>query len=505
MPSANYHAIDLPGIDVPQGAERRRLKLKSGVILERAQIGGDWKLTGIAFPKESFTVKQAQKWAETHGHEGKVRPATDAPRSDSDLADAVEAETVHHHDSVGILGSPKVRPDGTLLVMGRLAKPGILHYRDGLGGVRRELVTDETLRDPAWLRTVARAPATYEHPVRDGELVDVDPDNVSEFGVGDVDGRVDVDEDDYVVIRMAVRRRDAVTAVRTGDAVELSPGYDCDTDPTPGVHPVFGEYDAIQVRRRCNHVAITERGRGGHDVGIRRDSALLVQERDITPQEDEMDKEKLVALLTAFGMDPKDAKRCDSLDDALDMAKDRKRGDASAREMYDELMTDFRKMKRERDKAQGKVDAMQTELEQLKADKKGDSDDNPAADIESRIAWADDRAELFDVAKAHEVTLDDNGKRMDNEAIRLAIVQKAVGDRFRADSDDVDGYVRGVYDHLVAKRGDSKDDDPPSEPVDPWASLSRGDGRFPPRDAEDKRRDAQSPFDVQRANCAAGK
>ena len=496
MPSRKFHALDIEGVSAPAGAERRRLKMPNGVLLERALLDGEWATTAVSVPAEDFTIEQAQTWAKAHGHEGTVQEATGEQRGDA--ADVVEMETVRHHDSVGILGEPQTRPDGTVLLMGRLAKPGILPYHDQAGNVRRELVPESTLRDPAWLRSVARAPVTLEHPVRDGELVDVDPDNVSDFGVGDVDGRVDVDEDDFVVIRLATRRRDAIDSIRRGDAVELSPGYNCSTDPTPGIHPVFGAYDAIQVSRRCNHVALTDMARGGHDIGLRRDSALLVQARDSNqpPQEGPMDKVKLAALLVALGMPEADAKRCDSMDDALELVKDKKRDGASVRDLYDELSFDFRKVSSARDALQGKLDAAMAELEKLKEDAKGKEDKKGDSEkLAARIAFADQRTELLTLAKAHGVDMDD-AKRADNAGIRLAVVKAALPS---TPDDATADYVQGVFETLT--RDGIKE--PTEQRADAaWDHLSAGSGKYPDPKADNQRRDASDdPYRMQIENC----
>lgn len=62
--------------------------------------------------------------------------------------------------------------------------------------------------------------------------------------------------------------------------IELSPGYDCDYDWTPGVFD--GEtYDAIQRNIRANHLALVDEGRTGPDLAVQdqKPSALRVGDR----------------------------------------------------------------------------------------------------------------------------------------------------------------------------------------------------------------------------------
>lgn len=49
---------------------------------------------------------------------------------------------------------------------------------------------------------------------------------------------------------------------------ELSAGYTCDLDWTPGKTPSGEAYDAVQKNIRINHVAIVQRGRAGQQVRI---------------------------------------------------------------------------------------------------------------------------------------------------------------------------------------------------------------------------------------------
>jgi len=68
----------------------------------------------------------------------------------------------------------------------------------------------------------------------------------------------------------------AVTAIQTGTR-ELSPGYSVDLDTTPGSWS-GQKYDAIQVKRRYNHLALVDRARGGRQArldSLRADGALV--------------------------------------------------------------------------------------------------------------------------------------------------------------------------------------------------------------------------------------
>ena len=168
----------------------------------------------------------------------------------------------------GPLRAAHVRADGVALYEGIAAREGILVYRRADGSTFRELVTLDALKSMAG--GLPRGPITLEHPPEF-----VTPDNVARFGVGDVDGDLLIEEDKqgaFARVKIAVRRRDALDAVKGGKQ-ELSPGYDVEVDPTPGVDPRFGAYDSRQISRTVNHLAIVDRGRGGPTVALRTDSS----------------------------------------------------------------------------------------------------------------------------------------------------------------------------------------------------------------------------------------
>lgn len=260
----------------------------------------------------------------------------------------------------GELLQPTVRDDGTLLVAGRAARPGILTYRTADGGTRRELVEAEDLHKADSLGTLGRAAVTLEHPDEE-----VTPDNVGDFGVGDVDGEVFVEEDGFVTVRMAVRRRDAIDAIRAGKQ-ELSPGYRVRIEETSGVHPVFGRYDAIQRDRRYNHLAIVDRARGGASVRLRTDGAAY--EVDAPPPEVKMNP-LLIALLATLGVP-----RTDSEDADLTVAKTKLDGILSAKVDLSDLQTQMDTLQANFDTMKGERDALQTKVDQFNAKVKADAD-----------------------------------------------------------------------------------------------------------------------------------
>ena len=224
--------------------------------------------------------------------------------------DSAEPAAIRRYDEMSpwALRAPRRREsDGVLLADGIVAREGVLTYQLADGGTRRELVTADALTSMA--RTLGRAAVTREHPPEF-----VSPDNVQQYGVGDTDGQpkviLDEAEGGYVQVSIAVRRKDAIADVEGGTRVELSPGYIVEIDETPGTHPRWGAYDARQIARTANHLALVESARGGPTVRLRVDSQDAVAVRtdgraggaEPTPPERIAMKPTLIQLAALFGV-----------------------------------------------------------------------------------------------------------------------------------------------------------------------------------------------------------
>lgn len=166
-------------------------------------------------------------------------------------------------------------PNGTLVAEGYVAKEGILEYRRADGSIRRELVPFSCLEQS--LDSMSDLPLTLLHPDPVAHPQGVTTQNVDKLGVGNTGEVVKLLNGGHTKVHIAIRRQDAIDAVEKDGVRELSLGYAVQIDSTPGVHPVHGRYDCVQVKRVHNHVALVPRGRFGADVGIRADAAESTQ------------------------------------------------------------------------------------------------------------------------------------------------------------------------------------------------------------------------------------
>lgn len=143
--------------------------------------------------------------------------------------------------------------EGFLVDSPIVARIGIQEYRRADGSIRRELRLPENVFNADSLRSMRGKPVTVDHP-SSGRVTSKDAHRVT---VGTIlsEGRQDGDS---VRLDMVIHSSDAI-----GDRRELSLGYMCVLDETPGEHPQFGKYDAIQGPPTINHLSVVKKGRAG--------------------------------------------------------------------------------------------------------------------------------------------------------------------------------------------------------------------------------------------------
>lgn len=173
-------------------------------------------------------------------------------------------------DYVGALGSVERTPQGGLRVPAAVTRAGVLRYKDSSGREWGELRPPEEVFSEDSLATLRGAPVTDLHP---DEMVT--PATHKTLAVGHVHDSIAV-EDPLVMATLTVADAGELALVESGDRKEVSCGYTCEVDPTPGVYQ--GEaYDGIQRCIRYNHVGLgpVGWGRGGPQVSLRMDGAAV--------------------------------------------------------------------------------------------------------------------------------------------------------------------------------------------------------------------------------------
>lgn len=375
----------------------------------------------------------------------------------------------HRIDRGEVLSSVK-RRDGTLLVVGAAARAGVYEYRRADGTLRRELVREDTLKRSA--AGLGRAPVTLHHPDPKKHPKGVTPDNVGELGVGDTDGEVEwVADGGFVRVKLAVRRREALDAIASGTQ-ELSPGYGVLLGPG-GDDPVYGRYDAEQLERDYNHLAIVDAARGGADVRLYLDDVTAICTETITGASNTTSSgspagsatptatggplklSPLVAQLVAqFGLG---AQRFDSDEQAQSaILAEQQRRDAAAKEAEKQRTDSADKAEREHKAA----------LEKLQGERDGEKRRADTAEAEvvklkteaTQRADAEQRKGLEKLAKHFRV---DAAAHPDTKALKRAIAKAYNGGKLREDASDdyVAGMLEGAQRELDRGRRDRDDDD----------------------------------------------
>lgn len=160
----------------------------------------------------------------------------------------------------------RLTKDGYLAAVPCTARTGIQVYsgeecgRSDLEVVRVYRPADEVFSKAA-LKSYTHKPVTLDHP-----SVDVNSENWKEFAVGQVGDEILRDGERFRVPMMLMDKA-AVDAVHRGTR-QLSWGYDCVMDWTPGVTQDGQPYDAVQRRLRANHLAVVPLARGGSSLRI---------------------------------------------------------------------------------------------------------------------------------------------------------------------------------------------------------------------------------------------
>lgn len=181
------------------------------------------------------------------------------------------------------LQKPTKLSNGWLRIDGRITRTGVFTYRLPDGKLRRELRLPEEVFKADTMQSFALVPVTDEHPP-----AFLDATNTKEYARGSVAGTLRQDGQ-FVAGEMLVTDADLIAKLEGGKAREISCGYTCDLEESPG--ELNGErYDAIQRNIRGNHVAIVERGRAGPEARVRMDAAVCTEDGDPDQPRDESGK-----------------------------------------------------------------------------------------------------------------------------------------------------------------------------------------------------------------------
>jgi hypothetical protein len=326
---------------------------------------------------------------------------------------------------------------GGARVPATLTRTGVLNYRRGDGTVRRELRLPEEVFHADSLETLRGAPVTVGHPYEIGGLLDAG--TYRKFTVGHAED-IRQDGKQFVAGNLVVQDGKTGDAIDRGELTEVSLGYQCRMDETPGVWN--GQpYDAIQRGIKYNHVALLAPGRSRADVGLRLDAADAVF---IDPQEQE-DKPMTVKIK----LDGKDFE----FGSEAHIEKIEAMHSAAVTKLDEKLSEKKEALKAatsEKETLQGKLDALQKKLDEKTTELAAANDPKALADrVNARVELVTKARSILGA----EAKLDDKSDR----DIMIDVI--------KTDESDFDGakrsddYLRGRYESLESKavRADSID------------------------------------------------
>jgi hypothetical protein len=314
------------------------------------------------------------------------------------------------------LGRFKPSGFGALAVPANLSRTGIQIYTDSNGKTIREYRPPEEVFHPDSLASFKAAPLTILHP-KGG----VNPSNSQKLTHGivldaakgeEIDGHSFVQGLAVLTTSVALQKADAE------ELEELSVGYHCEVDQTPGVAPNGEHYDAVQRNIRVNHVALLPKGhaRAGKHARLRTDG----NEEVIEPM-DEKDKTDATKVAEELGRVK------------VELEKANGRADAAELKVKEHEAT-ITKLEKDAGEAKGRQDALEAELKPFR-------DDATKREIDELVTRAaktlGDKYDTKDKT-AHQVRVD-----------ALTLLKVDVKDRH-------EGYVEGMFEGRFAKIDTSK-------------------------------------------------
>lgn len=167
------------------------------------------------------------------------------------------------------LDKSSVTADGALRVDAVLSRVGVFSYTDASGKTIREYRPPEEVTKADSVASLRDLAVTVGHP----PSRIVDPSTWRQSAIGHQSGEPRTDAG-TILSQVVISDGAAIGKIKRGELIEISPGYRCRVDATPGVTPEGERYDAVQRDIVYNHIAILPRGqaRQGSTVALRLDS-----------------------------------------------------------------------------------------------------------------------------------------------------------------------------------------------------------------------------------------
>jgi hypothetical protein len=318
-------------------------------------------------------------------------------------------------DAVTVAGTRRTE-DGYLIAEAKAVRTGIqLYLGDEVGKpemkVARVYRAAEEVFADASLQSFTHAPVTVNHP-KDS----VTSDNWKALAVGEVSTAAKKDGE-WVWLPLILKDATAISDVEGGKR-ELSAGYVCELDWTPGTTADGQAYDAQQKNIKINHLALVDRARAGSQARI--GDAISWGAAPVTDHAERKESPMADLLTVVLG------------DKAIQVADK----DAPFLELFKTTFaTDKAKLVSDHAAA---VAAKDEEIGTLKADlKKAQDAALKPEDVDRLVA---DRSALVGTVKAIDSKIEIKGSDAD---LRRAAVKSKLGDEMAKDASDAE--ITGMF------------------------------------------------------------
>jgi hypothetical protein len=380
----------------------------------------------------------------------------------------------------GDLDEPTRLDNGYLKADGRITRVGVFAYQLGNGEIRNELrLPDEVFRADS-IQTFEIAPLTNDHPPEQ-----LTSDNTRKYQVGTV-SRARQDGQ-FVRADVTITDSDTIAAAQSGRR-ELSCGYRCDLEMSPGVTSGIDgvadgqRYDAIQRKIRGNHVALVDRARAGRDASLRLDAedALLVSDRPAVVPPQPQPRKPAMATIKIDGVDYEVSDQA-----AQAIAKEQTRAD-TASESVSKLKADAEKEKARADKAEEDRDKAVKEREDAQ------TPDTVRKLVDARLDLERSATKALGEKKAGELKLDS----LEDDAIKRAVIVHVSPEAESKLDKCSPEYLQARFDAAleVAPKADADDGD-----KDKDKDKDKSKPRYKRTDTTDKTDDDDDRFDAEAA------
>lgn len=171
------------------------------------------------------------------------------------------------HFDLSVIQSVKRDENGFVTVKAPVTRVGIFKYLNHDGSTRLEFRPPEEVFNQDSYKSLALKPVTNDHPA---DMLNSKNAGKHIVGsTGDLIVREDVDGVPTLVASFSVIDAQTIAELDAGKR-ELSCGYDCELEYTPGEYQ-GQKYDCIQRNIRYNHLAIVAKGRAGSIASINMD------------------------------------------------------------------------------------------------------------------------------------------------------------------------------------------------------------------------------------------